>query len=339
MPWHDISDGGVLALVHQEDGRHLHSAPHRSPDWASERWWLREDGFEFPGARQLGNRPIRPRAAPTSKVRKTLDTTGRGQLTGGIAHDFNNLLLVISGNLELLEPHIRTDDPRALLKEAQDAAALGSKLTDQLLTFARRRHMDAHVIQLNDLVVNIADMLRRALGEHITLSTSLARDAWSTRADPGQFQSAIVNMAVNARDAMPQGGKLVIETRNIVLDADHTDYQSELQPGAYVQLSISDTGTGMDPAVRDRVFEPFFTTKEKGRGTGLGLAMVYGFVKQLCGHVTIYSEPGHGTTINLYFPRSDALAPDTYSAKMPAIRQAHRAKPFSLSRMTAACAS
>jgi PAS domain S-box-containing protein len=155
-----------------------------------------------------------------------------GQLTGGIAHDFNNLLLVITGNLELLEPHIKTDDPRALLKEAQDAAGLGSKLTDQLLTFARRRHMDAHVIQLNDLVVNVADMLRRALGEHITLSTSLARDAWSTRADPGQFQSAIVNMAVNARDAMPQGGKLVIETRNIVLDADHADYQLELQPGA-----------------------------------------------------------------------------------------------------------
>jgi len=238
-----------------------------------------------------------------------------GQLTGGIAHDFNNLLLVITGNLELLEPLIKTDEQQALLKEAQAAAALGSKLTDQLLTFARRRHMDAHVIQLNDLVVNIADMLRRTLGEDITLSTSLARDAWSTRADPGQFQSAIVNMAVNSRDAMPQGGKLVIETRNIVLDTDHADDQSELQPGAYVQLSISDTGTGMDPAVRDRVFEPFFTTKEKARGTGLGLAMVYGFVKQLGGHVTIYSEPGHGTTINLYFPRADASAPDTASAQ------------------------
>jgi PAS domain S-box-containing protein len=241
-----------------------------------------------------------------------------GQLTGGIAHDFNNLLLVITGNLELLEPQLSTDDQRSLLKEAQDAVALGSKLTDQLLTFARRRHMDAHVIQPNELVVNIADMLRRALGEHITLSTSLARDAWPTRADPDQFQSAIVNMAVNSRDAMPKGGKLVIETRNIVLDADHSDYQSELQPGEYVQLSISDTGIGMEAAVRDRVFEPFFTTKEKGRGTGLGLAMVYGFVKQSGGHVTIYSEPRHGTTINLYFPRSDAGAANAIDTQQAA---------------------
>jgi CheY-like chemotaxis protein len=176
------------------------------------------------------------------------------------------------------------------------------------LTFARRRHLDAQVIQLNDLVVNITDMLRRTLGEHITLSTALAREIWLTRADPGQFQSAIVNMAVNARDAMPQGGKLVVETRNMLLDAEHTDFQSELKSGEYVQLSISDTGTGMPPQIRDRAFEPFFTTKEKGRGTGLGLAMVYGFVKQSGGHVTIYSEVGHGTTINLYFPRADAAA-------------------------------
>jgi len=234
-----------------------------------------------------------------------------GQLTGGIAHDFNNLLLVITGNLELLEPRLLDDESRSLLKEAQDAAALGSKLTDQLLTFARRRHMDAHTIQLNDLVVSITDMLRRTLGEHITLSTSLAREVWATRADPGQFQSAIVNMAVNARDAMVQGGKLVIETRNMVFDEQHIDSQSELQPGEYVQLSISDTGAGMPPDVRDRVFEPFFTTKEKGKGTGLGLAMVYGFVKQSGGHVTIYSEIGHGTTINLYLPRADrALVQD-----------------------------
>ena len=231
-----------------------------------------------------------------------------GQLTGGIAHDFNNLLLVITGNLELLEPHLTRDDSRELLKEAQDAAALGSRLTDQLLTFARRRHLDPEVIQLNDLVVSITDMLRRTLGEHISLSTSLARDIWPTRADSSQFQSAIVNMAVNSRDAMPQGGKLVVETRNIVFGREDTDVQSELKPGDYVQLSISDTGAGMPPEVRDRVFEPFFTTKEKGRGTGLGLAMVYGFVKQSGGHVTIYSEVGLGTTINLHLPRADAAS-------------------------------
>ncbi len=234
-----------------------------------------------------------------------------GQLTGGIAHDFNNLLLVISGNLELLEPHLTRDDSLELLKEARDAAMLGSKLTDQLLTFARRRHMDVQVVELSELVVNIADMLRRTLGQHITLSTSLAPDAWPTRADPGQFQSAIVNMAVNARDAMPNGGKLVIETRNILIDDEHATVQPELQPGQYVQLSISDTGTGMPPELCDRVFEPFFTTKEKGRGTGLGLAMVYGFVKQCGGHVTIYSEVGLGTTINLYLPRADARKGDT----------------------------
>jgi PAS domain S-box-containing protein len=230
-----------------------------------------------------------------------------GQLTGGIAHDFNNLLLVITGNHELLDAQLDRDEQKVLLKEAQEAAMLGSRLTDQLLTFARRRHMDAQVIELNNHVIGITDMLRRTLGEQVMLSTSLARNVWAIRADPGQFQSAIVNMAVNARDAMPQGGKLVLETRNIVLDADHTDFHPELEPGEYVQLSISDTGSGVPPNIRDRVFEPFFTTKEKGRGTGLGLAMVYGFVKQSGGHITIYSEVGHGTTFNLYFPRVDGI--------------------------------
>jgi signal transduction histidine kinase len=225
-----------------------------------------------------------------------------GQLAGGVAHDFNNLLLIITGNLELLEQQLDRDEQRVLLKEAEDAAMLGAKLTAPLLSFGRRRLMDAQVIQLNDLVTGITDLLRRTLGEHIILSL-LTRDVWATRADPGQFQSAIVNMAVNARDAMPQGGKLVIETRNIVGDADQADSYPELKSGNDAQLSISDTGSSMPPDVRDRVFEPFFTTKEKGRGTGLGLAMVYGFVKQCGGHITISSEVGHGTTFNLYFPR------------------------------------
>jgi PAS domain S-box-containing protein len=226
-----------------------------------------------------------------------------GQLTGGIAHDFNNLLLVITGNLELLEGRLDGEEVRALLKEAQDAAGLGARLTDQLLTFARRRQLDPQVVRLNDLVIGTTDMLRRTLGEHISLSTSLAPDLWETHADPGQFQSAIVNLAVNARDAMPNGGKLIVETRNVTIDGSHIGLDPELKGGDYVQLSVSDTGTGMPPEVRDRVFEPFFTTKEKGGGTGLGLAMVYGFAKQSGGHATVYSEVGHGTTVNLYLPR------------------------------------
>jgi PAS domain S-box-containing protein len=231
-----------------------------------------------------------------------------GQFTGGIAHDFNNLLLVISGNLELLEGRLDGEEARALLKEAQDAAGLGARLTDQLLTFARQRQLDPQVVRLNDLIVGTAELLRRTLGEHISLSTSLAPDLWETRADPGQFQSAIVNLAVNARDAMPKGGKLIVETRNATIDASHVGLDPDRLGGDYVQLSVSDTGTGIPPEVRDRVFEPFFTTKEKGRGTGLGLAMVYGFVKQSGGHATIYSEAGHGTTINLYLPRAGASA-------------------------------
>ena len=159
-------------------------------------------------------------------------------------------------------------------------------------------------LRLNELLLSVMEMLRRTLGDHVSLTTTLSADLWETEADPGvQFQSAIVNLAVNARDAMPKGGRLIIETRNTALDAGQLGTESEVTPGPYIQLSISDTGTGISPEVRARAFEPFFTTKEKGRGTGLGLAMVYGFVKQAGGHITIYSEVGHGTTFNLYLPR------------------------------------
>jgi signal transduction histidine kinase len=206
--------------------------------------------------------------------------------------------------VELLEPRVDGDNARAFLKEAQDAAALGSQLTDQLLTFARQRQLDPHVVSLNELIIGVADMLRRTLGEQISLSTLLAPDLWKTCADSCQFQSAIVNLAINARDAMPKGGRLIVETRNMTVEAERFGADPELKRGDYVQLSVSDTGMGMPAEVRDRVFEPFFTTKEKGRGTGLGLAMVYGFAKQLGGHATIYSEVGHGTTVNLYLPRA-----------------------------------
>jgi PAS domain S-box-containing protein len=229
-----------------------------------------------------------------------------GQLTGGIAHDFNNLLTIIMGNLELVQDQLDREDLRGLVKKAQDAAELGAELTDRLLTFSKRQQLAPQALGLNELVLSVTEMLRRTLGDHITLTTSLSPDLWLTRADASQFQSAIVNLAVNARDAMPKGGKLIIETRNAVLDANQL--LGEVAAGEYVRLSISDTGTGMSQETRERAFEPFYTTKEKGRGTGLGLAMVYGFVKQSGGHVALYSELGHGTTFNLYFPRIDGPA-------------------------------
>jgi len=229
-----------------------------------------------------------------------------GQLTGGIAHDFNNLLTVIIGNIELLGLHVQEGPQHDLLREAQEAAELGAELTDRLLTFARRRRLEPRTVQLNELVLQTTSLLKRTIGEHISLSALLAPDLWPTRSDPGQIESAIVNLALNARDAMPKGGKLVVETLNVTIDPDDELATPELSPGDYVQLSVSDSGAGMAPEVASRAFEPFFTTKSRGHGTGLGLSMVYGFVKQSGGHATIYSEPGHGTTVKLYLPRADA---------------------------------
>jgi PAS domain S-box-containing protein len=227
-----------------------------------------------------------------------------GQLTGGIAHDFNNLLTVITGNLELIEMRVGDENLRKMLRDSQDAADLGAKLTSRLLAFARRSHLEPEILGLNDLVLNVTSMLRRTLGEHISLSTVLAPELWPVKADPTQAESSLVNLAINARDAMPKGGKLVVETRNAKLEEIRSGNNVELAQGDYVRISVSDTGTGMPADVKDRAFEPFFTTKTRGHGTGLGLSMVYGFAKQSGGHVTITSEVGRGTTINIYLPRS-----------------------------------
>ena len=226
-----------------------------------------------------------------------------GQLTGGVAHDFNNLLTVIVGNLELLEVVLKDDEQLDILREAQEAAELGAKLTERLLTFARRSPLEPTIVELNSLVLGLTNMLHRTLGETVELSTALSTALWETRVDPGQVESAVINLAVNARDAMPDGGRLIIETRNAEMDELYAAAEAGLSAGEYVQLSVTDTGTGMPEDVRQRAFEPFFTTKEVGRGTGLGLSMVYGFAKQSGGHLTIYSEVGKGTTINLYLPR------------------------------------
>lgn len=235
-----------------------------------------------------------------------------GQLTGGIAHDFNNLLTVVIGNLELLQMRDLDKTQNELVSEAQEAADLGARLTARLLAFARRSHLEPQTFDLNAQVLGLTDLLHRTLGEQINLSNALSTGLWPVRADRTQIESAIVNLAVNARDAMARGGKLVIETRNTVFDEDDAAAEAGVNPGDYVQLSVSDTGTGMSKEVQERVFEPFFTTKEAGRGTGLGLSMVYGFARQSGGHVTVYSEIDQGTTINLYLPRVDD---DAASAK------------------------
>lgn len=238
---------------------------------------------------------------------KALGTAQRmeafGQLTGGIAHDFNNLLTVITGNHELLEMRLEDSRDQELLKRANDAALMGARLTGRLLTFSRRRTFDPVRMNLNEQVVTMADLLRRTIGEHLHFSTMLEAELWDVHADPSEIENAILNLAINARDAMPSQGSLIIETANVELDSLHDAIEAPLEPGDYVRLSVSDTGTGMPPDVIDRAFEPFFTTKAPGKGTGLGLSTIYGFVRQLGGTATIYSEVGHGTTVNIYLPR------------------------------------
>ncbi|HVY56330.1 MAG TPA: response regulator [Xanthobacteraceae bacterium] len=240
---------------------------------------------------------------------------GIGQLTGGVAHDFNNLLTVIIGNLESIQRQVRTAAPdRARLERSADLAMRGARraeaLTHRLLAFSRQQPLAPKPIDIGRLVSGMSDLLRRTIGEQIAVETVLAGGLWRTYADPNHLEIAILNLAVNARDAMPQGGKLTIETGNVYLDERYASDHTEVSPGQYVMLAISDTGAGMTREVLARAFEPFFTTKDVGHGTGLGLSQVYGFVKQSGGHVKIYSEVGAGTTVKLYFPRLHSDAPE-----------------------------
>jgi nitrogen-specific signal transduction histidine kinase/ActR/RegA family two-component response regulator len=233
-----------------------------------------------------------------------------GQLTGGIAHDFNNLLMVMGGNLELLSDGLDPQQQRLrrFAASALEAVTRGGQLTQRLLAFARRQKLTNEPTDLNKLVASIVPLMHRTLGEQITIETALARETWMTMTDGSQVENAILNLAVNARDAMPKGGRLIIRTENLHLDQAWALGSGDLPAGDYVVLSVSDNGQGMAPEVRDRAFEPFFTTKEAGRGTGLGLSMVYGFVKQSGGHAKILSEIGRGTTVQLFLPRVKAAA-------------------------------
>ena len=243
-----------------------------------------------------------------------------GHLTGGVAHDFNNLLQVISANLDLASGDA-TSNPRlsARLRNAEAAVERGSRLTAQLLAFARRQALEPRAINPGRLVQEMTDMLRRALGERIEVESAVAGGLWNTFADPNQVQNAVLNLAINARDAMPSGGKLTIEVSNAFLDDEYAAQHAEVAAGQYVMVAVSDTGVGMTPDVIARAFEPFFTTKGEGQGTGLGLSQVYGFVKQSGGHVKIYSEPGEGTTVKIYLPRTRKAQEDAaVAAEQPA---------------------
>lgn len=241
-----------------------------------------------------------------------------GQLTGGVAHDFNNILTVILGNAEMLLDHLSDDEQARLMADVTvRAAERGAELTDRLLAFARRKPLEPQVVDLNERIGAAETLMRRTLPESIETELVRASGLWRAEVDPGQLEVALLNLAVNARDAMPDGGRLTIETANSLLDEEYTAGHAEVKPGQHVLLSVTDSGHGMDARTVRRAFEPFFTTKDVGKGSGLGLSMVFGFVKQSGGHVKIYSEPGEGTTVKMYFPRvagdtadGDAMAED-----------------------------
>ncbi|MDO8535079.1 MAG: ATP-binding protein [Xanthobacteraceae bacterium] len=230
-----------------------------------------------------------------------------GQLTGGVAHDFNNILTIILGNLDILADALASDARLLrILHMIDQAAERGAELTQRLLAFARKQPLQPCKVVLNELVGKTEQLLRHVLGEHIEIVTALEPDLWPAMVDRSQIETALINLALNARDAMPDGGKLTIETAKVVLDEQYAASHSEVRAGPYAMIAITDTGTGIPEAIRQKVFEPFFTTKQTGKGTGLGLSMVYGFVKQSGGHIKIYSEVGHGTSVKIYLPRADA---------------------------------
>jgi signal transduction histidine kinase len=238
------------------------------------------------------------------RLRQTQKMEAVGHLTGGIAHDFNNLLTVIIGMAEILSEDLSDDPDRlASVRMIADAAQRGAEVTRQLLAFSRQQPLQPRETDLNTLVEDTAKLLRPSLGEQVEVQLALEEDSWSALVDPSHLTTALINLAFNARDAMADGGKLTLETGNVYLDEAYTALNAEVRPGHYVMVAVSDTGSGIPEAIRDKVFEPFFTTKETGKGTGLGLSMVYGFVKQSNGHIKIYSEEGHGTSIKLYLPR------------------------------------
>jgi PAS domain S-box-containing protein len=281
---------------------------------------LRRDGTTFPMELAVGEafvegeriftgfiRDLTSRRRIEEELRQAQKMEAVGQLTGGVAHDFNNLLTVISGNLEMIEARVEDEKILALLREAQSATDDGARLTSQLLAFGRRQTLNAKLTDIGKLVADFSDLVRRTIGESITLRMIVSGAGHIALIDTSQLQNAVLNLALNARDAMPDGGQLTIEVSNAHLDADYARMYPEVRAGDFVLVSVTDTGSGMSPEVQKRAFEPFYTTKGVGHGTGLGLSMVYGFAKQSGGHVQLYSELGQGTSVRMYLPAARAV--------------------------------
>ena len=281
---------------------------------------LREKGGAISGA-ALVYHDISASRDAERKLMESQKLEAIGKLTGGVAHDFNNMLTVITGTTETLVARLKNQPELvAVARLIDDAAERCAELIKHLLAFARKQALQPHNVDINKAVLDIAKLLRPTLGQQIEIATVLARDVKAAHIDPSQLANAVLNMAINARDAMPEGGRLLLETSNVVLDDAYVAANPDTQAGPYVMLAISDTGSGMPPEVRDRVFEPFFTTKEVGKGTGLGLSMVYGFVKQSGGHIRVDSEQGVGTTFRLYLPPAQGQAEVIAANGAPASR-------------------
>ncbi|HEX9550315.1 MAG TPA: ATP-binding protein [Candidatus Limnocylindrales bacterium] len=267
---------------------------------------------------------ITARKAMENQLLQALKLESIGRLAGGIAHDFNNMLFAIRGYAELLEEDLGTepldrDEAVRNVRAIGNAADRAAELTSQLLAFSRQQVVSPRVVDLNEAVHSLEPMARRLIGENVELRLRFDTDAGRIRADAGQLDQIVMNLVVNARDAMPDGGAVTIETANTEFDEPYATEHFDVVPGRYVMLAVSDTGVGMERDVREHIFEPFYTTKEHGKGTGLGLATIYGIVRQAGGHIWLYSEPGHGSTFKLYFPRVDALPADEPDAVAPAL--------------------
>ena len=280
----------------------------------------RRDGVVFNGFM----RDLTDKIAAEDRIRQAEKMEAVGQLTGGIAHDFNNILTVITGTIEILAEAVEKEPQlAAITRMIDEAATRGAELTKHLLAFARKQPLQPREADVNTLIIDTVKLLRPTLGEHIEIESAFEDEACVATVDPNQLATAILNLALNARDAMPDGGKLVLETGSAFLDENYASMHAEVRPGRYALIAVSDTGIGIPAAILDKVFDPFFTSKEHGKGTGLGLSMVYGFVKQSAGHIKIYSEEGHGTTVKVYLPPGTGALPASEASTAPALQGGH----------------